>query len=757
MACERHKPCAHHHDDEHHNHHHALPVCGEHGCDVVQEASVSALPQAFSGEAEVWKIPNMDCPVEEKEIRKAVEGISGIRSLSFQLASRLLTIDATEEAREKVKAAIGKAGYFPSSIQPVQGNKTHEHAPLNSYRKLGAALAIALGVEIIEIMAPENRFFPFLTLGLAVLAIWLAGVQVYLNGIRALLHGRLNINALMAVAVTGSCLIGQWAEAAMVMVLYVIAELIEAHSVDRARHAVSRLLGLTPKTVEQRLADGRWEEKSVCDMVPGQIIRVRPGERIPLDGKVVSGSSAVNQMAITGESIPVTCGTGDTVYAGSINESGVLELEVTALPQDTMLARIIAMVEEAQEVRAPIQRFVDRFAAVYTPAVFAIAVAVAILMPLWGGWAWVDALYRALVILVIACPCALVIATPLTVVSGLTAAAKAGILVKGGVYLEEARKLNAVAFDKTGTITEGKPSVVAVEIIGKESDRERILRCAAALASCSRHPVSQAVFDKVSGQVLPGCAKEYRELPGQGIEAEVDGARLRLGNIRWIQEIVSGTPEADAFLAKHEAAGHTVTVMASDTGILALFAVADRIRSHSRTAMEELLLQGITPVMLTGDNIQTAQFVAQQAGIAYFRGNLLPGDKLEEMAALKKIYGQVAMAGDGINDAPALAAADMGIAMGGAGTDIAMETADVVIMNDDLRRVVDLVCLSRRTFGLLRQNIGFALGIKLVFFAMALAGQASMWMAVFADVGATLLVVANGLRLLRWKSRFALS
>lgn len=753
MQCEEHGSCGHHHHDHHHHTH--VPACSKHGCDAAHEPVVSALPPAFSGDAEIWEIPNMDCPVEEKEIRKALEGIAGIRSLSFQLAARLLVIDATKEAREKAKAAIGKAGYVPVSIRLAKDEKAHGHASLFSYGKLGVALVVALGVEMIDVMAPGNRFFSFLALGLAILAIWLAGVQVYVNGIRALLHGRLNINALMAVAVTCSCLIGQWAEAAMVMVLYAIAELIEAHSVDRARHAVSRLLDLTPKTAERRLPDGSWEESSVHDIAPGQVIRIKAGERIPLDGKVVFGSSAVNQMAITGESIPVTCHSGDTVYAGSINESGLLELEVTALPQDTMLARIIAMVEGAQEVRAPVQRFVDRFAAVYTPAVFAVAVAVALLMPLLGGWAWLDALYRALVILVIACPCALVIATPLTVVSGLAAAAKAGILVKGGVYLEEARKIRAVAFDKTGTITYGKPSVVAVEVTGNETDREHILHWAAALASRSQHPVSRAVFEAVAEQALSCEVRQYRELPGKGIEAEVEGTRLRLGNIRWIQETVSGMPGVNDFLAQHEAAGHTVTVMASDTGILALFAVADRIRPHSRVAMEALALQGIAAFMLTGDNIRTAQSVAGQAGIIHFRGNLLPGEKLDEVAALKETYGQVAMVGDGINDAPALAAANMGIAMGGAGTDIAMETADVVIMNDDLRRVVDLVGLSRRTFGLIRQNIGFALGIKLVFFALALAGRADMWMAVFADVGATLLVVANGLRLLRWKSRFA--
>ncbi|MCM1129016.1 MAG: cadmium-translocating P-type ATPase [Alistipes senegalensis] len=755
MKCEQHEPC----DHNHHHHHHDdlqehLPVCGQGCCDVAKEPVVSALPMTFSSQAEVWEIPNMDCPVEEKEIRNALKDISGIRSLSFQLAARLLTIDATKEAKEKAYAAIGRAGYSPSSIRPAEDEKAHEPAPLGNYRRLGIALAVALGVEIIHVIAPDNFLFSLLTLGMAVLAIWLAGVQVYVNGVRALLHGRLNINALMAVAVTGSCLIGQWAEAAMVMVLYAIAELIEAHSVDRARHAVSRLLNLTPATAEKRLSDGSWEEKSVRDIIPGEIIRIRPGERIPLDGKVVSGFSTINQMAITGESIPVNCRPGDTVYAGSINESGVLELEVTALAQDTMLARIIAMVEGAQEVRAPIQRFVDRFAAVYTPSVFAVAVAVAFLMPLLGGWTWIDAIYRALVILVIACPCALVIATPLTVVSGLAAAARNGILIKGGIYLEEARKLKAVAFDKTGTITQGKPRVVAVEVTGKGADQQRILHWAAALSASSRHPVSQAVFEETSGVKLPGEVRQYRELPGKGIEAEVEGVRLRLGNIRWIREMVSGMPQADAFLGQHEAEGHTVTVMASDAGILALFAVADVIRASSRTAVEELVLQGITPVMLTGDNIQTAQSIAVEAGISHFRGELLPGDKLEEVAALKKGYGQVAMVGDGINDAPALAAADMGIAMGGAGTDIAMETADVIIMNDDLRRVADLVCLSRQTFGLLKQNIGFALGIKLAFFVMALTGYAGMWMAVFADVGATLLVVANGLRLLRWKSRF---
>jgi len=751
---------AHNHD---HGHHHAceeapLPssCCSDCACEVtVRQPFIPIQLPCAARYAEIWQIPNMDCPIEEREIRQVLDGIKGIHSLFFHLSSRTLAIDATETAMESARQAIEKIGYRPTSVRQAGEQVGHDHQ--GSYWKPGIALLIALAVEILPAFTPDTLLFRLLGLGMAVAAILLAGVSVYLNGIRALLHGRLNISALMAVAVTGACLIGQWAEAAMVMVLYAIAELIEAHSVDRARNAIRQLLSLAPETAERRQPDGNWAVAHVRDIQPGQIIRVRPGERIPLDGRVTAGYSAVNQMPITGESLPVSKTAGDTVYAGSINESGSLELDVTALAADTMLSRIITTVEEAHEARAPVQRLIDRFAAVYTPAVFVMAIAVAVLMPLLAGWTWQDAIYRALILLVIACPCALVIATPLTVVSGLAAAARAGILIKGGVYLEEARKLKAVALDKTGTITEGRPKLVAAEQISREFTPEQIHRWVGVMTSHSGHPVSRAILDGLNLQGNPGSLENFIEIPGKGSRGIVDGKVLQLGNVRWIAESIRITPELEEQLQEHEKSGCTVTLFASGIEVLALFAVADTIRANSRTAIDELIRRKITPVMLTGDNALTAQSIAAQAGIRDYRSNLLPQDKLSAVVSLQAGGGHVAMVGDGINDAPALAAASIGIAMGGAGTDIAMETADVVIMNDDLRRVDDLIDLSRRTFLILGQNICIALGIKLVFLALAFSGVASMWMAVFADVGATLIVVFNGLRLLRWKSRFSTS
>lgn len=754
---------SHEHDHEHGDaHRHVLPPssCGACACSVAAaEPLAPLLAVPGSRDAEVWQIPNMDCPVEEKEIRQALDGIEGIRSLFFHLSSRSLTIDATTEAKEKARQAIEKAGYKPKSVKQAggQGAHDHDHAPNAAYWRPGVALVIALSIEILHFFSPDTMPFKVLGFSLAALAILLAGASVYTNGLRALLHGRLNISALMAVAVTGACILGQWAEAAMVMVLYVIAELIEARSVDQARNAIRRLLSLTPGAAERRLPDGSWEVASVKDIHPGQIIRVKPGERIPLDGMVVAGYSAVNQMAITGESIPVAKTGGDTVYAGSINESGILELDVTAPASDTMLSRIIKTVEEAQEARAPVQRFVDRFAAIYTPAVFVIALAIAVIMPLVTNWTWWDAIYRSLVLLVIACPCALVIATPLTVVSGLAAAARSGILIKGGVYLEEARKLRAVALDKTGTITEGKPRLVAVENIAAGVTRDEIRYWAMTMTSHSSHPVSKAIYDDVKTYARAGQVENFTELPGKGSTGTIGGKTLRLGNARWIGEKTPLTPAQEERLGIHEKSGYTVTLLASDEKVLALFAVADTIRVNSWVTIEELACRKITPVMLTGDNTLTAETIAGQAGIKDVHSNLLPDDKMSAIASLQQKFAHVAMVGDGINDAPALASANIGIAMGGAGTDIAMETADVVIMNDDLRKVVDLIRLSRRTFRILWQNISIALGIKLVFFALALTGQASMWMAVFADVGATLIVVFNGLRLLRWKGTFSAS
>ncbi len=704
----------------------------------------------------------MDCIVEENEIRRALDKINGIRNLQFRLGQRALLVDAPDAVVQQAIAAIGQAGF---ALQPVAEREQaaaacgccgHDGHPGNNRRELaqmGGALGLALVAEGIHFFVPHTLVWTVASMAVAALAIALSGFAVYRKGLQALLRGKLNINALMTVAVTGAFLVGQWPEAAMVMALYTIAEWLEARAVDRARNAIRSLLDLAPSMAEVRQADGSWLSLPVQGVAVGGVVRVRPGERLALDGRVVAGRSAIDQAPVTGESIPVEKGPGDAVFAGTINQHGALEYEVTAPATDTVLARIIHAVEEAQGKRAPTQRFVDRFAAAYTPAVFVISLAVAVLGPWLAGWTWLAASYKALVILVIACPCALVISTPVTVVSGLAAAAKRGILIKGGVYLEEARKLTRIAMDKTGTITEGKPRLVAREIMRFGVDEARIWQLAAGMAARSDHPVSKAIAQDLAGDAGPLPEVEaFVAEAGRGTHGRIDGQALVLGNHRWVHECGHCSPELEARMAEHERQGRSVSILADEQGALALLAVADTIKQTSQQAVRELQVMGITPVMLTGDNPATAQAIAADAGISEVQAGLLPQQKLEAIQEQgEKSSNTIGMVGDGINDAPALAAAHVGFAMGRVGTHTATEAADVVIMNDDLRRVPETVRLSKRVHGVLWQNIALALGIKAVFLLLAVTGRATMWMAVFADVGASLLVVFNGLRLLRWR------
>jgi Cd2+/Zn2+-exporting ATPase len=585
---------------------------------------------------------------------------------------------------------------------------------------------------------------------LAAAAIGLAGFSTYVKGLAALRNMRLNINALMTVAVTGAFLIGQWPEAAMVMALYAIAELIEARSVDKARNAIKGLLDMTPETAEVLQVDGSWVAAAVKAVPMGSVVRVKPGARVPLDGTILKGTTSIDQSPVTGESIPVDKSVGDPVFAGTINTTGSVEIRVTSAASGTLLARIIHAVEQAQGSRAPTQQFVDRFASGYTPAVFLLAFAVCLLTPWLMDWTWMQAAYKALVLLVIACPCALVISTPVTVVSGLAAAAKRGILIKGGVHLENACKIKAIALDKTGTITLGKPKLVATEVLASEHEESAVLLWAADLAGHSDHPVSKAISGGLPVK-SEGQSQGFTALPGLGVEAQINGIQLVLGNHRLMEDRGVCGLEIEARLAGHEAQGRTVTMLASASQVLAIFAVADTIKESSREAIAQLHALGVASVMLTGDNTATANAIAKQAGIDDARGELLPEDKLAAIEQMQARYGFVAMTGDGINDAPALARSNIGFAMGGAGTDTAMEAADVVIMNDDLRRIPEAIRLSRQTQNILWQNIGLALGIKAVFLVLAVFGGATMWMAVFADMGASLLVVFNGLRVLRTK------
>ena len=703
----------------------------------------------------------MDCASEESEIRRAVEGVPGVLGLRFQLGERSLRIAGGPQAALAAVEAIRNTGFevhaWPdapeSTSAGVGSDHEHEHAATtgSGLPRLLSALALATAAEGLSFLVPDAPWSKWVGLAVAAAAIALAGFSTFSKGLTALRHGRLNINALMSVAVAGAFVIGQWPEAAMVMALYAIAELIEARSVDRARNAISGLLALSPDTADLRQPDGSWKTVPVGDVPIGATVRVRPGERVAMDAVVTEGSTSLDQAPVTGESLPVDKGPGDAVFAGTINQTGTIECRVTAAASQSTLARIIHAVEQAQGSRAPTQRFVDRFAAVYTPAVFVLALAVAIAGPWLFGWTVLAAVYKALVLLVIACPCALVISTPVTVVSGLASAAKRGILIKGGVHLEQARLIKAVALDKTGTITEGKPRLVEWEMLTTSLPRSQAEHIAAALAAHSDHPVSRAIAAGLTPNSVE--ARNFSALSGRGIEADIDGQRYVLGNHRLIEERGQCSAEIEAVLHRHEAAGRTVSLLATASGVLALFAVADTIKPSSAAAIGALLAMGITPVMLTGDNQATAEAIGREAGLTDIRGNLLPEDKLAAIQAMQKQYGATAMTGDGINDAPALAQADIGVAMGAAGTDIAMEAADVVVMNDDLRRIAETVRLSQRTHAVLWQNIVLALGIKAVFLLLALFDNASMWMAVFADMGASLLVVFNGLRLMRTSER----
>jgi Cd2+/Zn2+-exporting ATPase len=689
----------------------------------------------------------MDCATEEAEIRHVLGSVVGILNVTFQLGQRTLDFEGTPEAALEVQQKLKQAGHPATPVESTTA-AINDHHVSESVPKLGAALALAVAAELIDYFAPHTFAWRGLGLAIALVAIGLAGIGVYKKGVLAILRGRLNINALMSTAVTGAMLIGQWPEAAMVMALYAIAEAIEAKAVDRARNAIKGLLAMTPEVANIKGPDGTWRITPVKEVVLGSIVSVRPGERVPMDGVITQGSTTINQAPVTGESIPVDKGPGNPVFAGTINETSTFEFKVTAVAEDSTLARIIHAVEEAQTTRAPTQGFVDKFATVYTPAIFFLALTIAIVGPLFMGWPWLTGAYKALVLLVIACPCALVISTPVTIVSGLAAAAKNGILIKGGIHLENARKLKVIALDKTGTITEGKPKLVHSESIqGILAENSNI---AAAMASQSDHPVSKAIAQGLASST--SLVSEFRALPGRGIQANVEDSQYILGNHRLIEELKLCSPALEEVLRFHEAQGRTVTLLASSTSVLGVFAVADTIKGTSRDAIVEMKALGIFPVMLTGDNQTTASAIAKEAGIDDARGDQLPADKLSAVKEMRQKHGPSAMIGDGINDAPALAEADIGFAMGGAGTDTAMEAADIVVMNDDLRRIAQVVRLSRRTSAILWQNISLALGIKAVFLVLAVFGNASMWMAVFADMGASLLVVVNGLRLLAYRA-----
>ncbi|HSH49226.1 MAG TPA: heavy metal translocating P-type ATPase, partial [Halomonas sp.] len=723
------------------------PCCSGHAATAPSPSALTPSTAPEGSKTLRLRIDEMCCPTEEAMLRKALDDAPGVTALEFDLMGRVLNIHHREADADDIARRIKAAGMTP---QPVDAPDAADDAkPNEGWGKLIAAALIALAAELIGAFEPAmvGGLAWVLPPALALIAIAMVGLPTWHKGWLSIRHRTLNINALMSVAVTGALLIGHWAEGAMVMVLFTLAERIEARSLERARHAIRDLLGTAPSRARRQNAAGEWEEVDAAQVAVGELIRVRAGERLALDGDIVRGQATLNEAPITGESLPRDKEPGDSVFAGTLNQSGEMDYRATRPASDTTLARIIHAVEQAQASRAPTQRFIDRFAAVYTPAVFALALLTALVWPLLFAGAWLDGVYRALVLLVIACPCALVISTPVSVVSGLSAAARSGILIKGGRFLEQGHRLAWLALDKTGTLTRGEPALDNWFPIGATSEatsdaaRARLARQAAALAGGSNHPVSLAVHRALAAErpaATPDAdePQDLQEHPGMGVSARLNGETLWLGNRRLLQRQCPDvdTTQLSERIDAVEQGGASVVMLGNAEGVKALFAVRDPLRETSVAAIEALHREGVKTLMLSGDNRHAVAAIAREAGIDEARGELLPEDKLAAIEQRSR-QGVTGMVGDGINDAPALARADIGFAMGVAGSDVAIETADVALMDDDLGKLPTFLRISHTTRRVLIQNIVFALGLKALFMVLAFAGMATLWMAVFADMG----------------------
>jgi len=720
-------------------------------------------PQRFS-----FRVEGLDCAEEVAILERVLSPLIGSDGhLAFDILSGRMTVTPgpdTPVGWQQVAAEVGRTGMVARPWREEGELALDEGFFKRHGRSLlctASGLCLVLGV-LVHALA-EGSLLGALAAGEADRLPPLAAVVLYLTAIvtgvfhvvpKALYSLRSlapDMNLLMGVAVLGAVGIGEWLEAASVAFLFALALLLEAWSVGRARRAIRRLLDLAPQ-VARVVEAGRDEpvERPVGEVVVGARVRVRAGERVPLDGVVVAGATAIDQSPITGESIPVARGVGDEVYAGTVNGDGAFELAVNRPARDTTLARIITMVEEAQSRRAPSERWVERFARLYTPAMMGLAIAVAVLPPLLLGGGWEGWFYQALVLLVIACPCALVISTPVAVVAGLAAAARTGVLIKGGHFLELPASLRVLALDKTGTVTRGRAEVQRILPLNGHSEEELLAR-AAALEVESSHPLAGAILAAARGRgVRFEAAADLVTRPGLGAEGTVAGRRFWIGSHRFMEEQGVADPAIHARALELEDAGHGVVVVGNEDHVCGLLAVADGPRPEAPAAVADLRRQGIERVvLLTGDNDGTARAVAAVIAADEVRSELLPADKVVAVRELEERYGRVAMVGDGVNDAPALAAASLGIAMGAVGTDAAIETADIALMSDDLSRLPWLLAHSRRALGIIRQNVIFALGVKALFILLAALGAATLWMAIAADMGASLLVIANALRLLK--------
>ncbi|EKD33613.1 MAG: Heavy metal translocating P-type ATPase [uncultured bacterium] len=691
----------------------------------------------------VFRVSGMDCGDCAAKLEKRLASMSGVRSATINFGAGKLTIDHAI-ADSAIVQAVKHAGYGAikeahARHQPVTETNWWKNSRTLSTLVSGILLAIATALDWFGITGN------IVVLSYALTAV-IGGFHAAKSGLYSLRSLSLDMNFLMTVAIIGAAAIGEWSEGAAVAFLFSFGNTLQAYTLDKTRQSIRSLMELAPS--EALVKRGKEEKRlPVEDIVVGDIVIIKPGERIAMDGVVLSGISAVDQATITGESIPVEKIAGDTVYAGTMNVHGALEITVTKNADNSTLAKISHLVEEAQAQKAPSQQFVDVFAKYYTPLVLVAAAGVIVLPTLFFDQPFAPWFYNGLVLLVISCPCALVISTPVSIVSAIGNASRHGVLIKGGAYLEQMGSINAIAFDKTGTLTHGRPVVTDIVTTNGFSETE-LLEMAAGIEKWSEHPVARAVVERAKGLELK-AATHFKALVGRGAQAEIDGQLIYIGNLRLFEDLGYDLTHHGKTLADFERQGKTVMLAGTQKRILGLIAVADTLREDSGKAITALHKAGMKHVaMLTGDNSRVASAIAQKLDLDTFYSELLPADKVSVIKTMVRDYGKVVMVGDGVNDAPAMAVATVGVAMGVAGSDVALETADVALMNDDLSKLAYVVKLSHKTVAIIKQNIAFSISIKVVFLLLLFLGMANLWLAVLADMGASLLVTLNGMRLM---------
>ncbi|MBN6189196.1 cadmium-translocating P-type ATPase [Aneurinibacillus sp. BA2021] len=697
---------------------------------------------------QVYRVQGFTCTNCAAIFEKNVKNLPRVQDAQVNFGASKITVygEATVEELEK-------AGAFENlKVTPERERVEVKKEPFwkENWNVLLSAVLLVAGYLLGE-QYGEESLLSAITYAASIL---IGGYELFMKGLKNLARLQFDMNTLMTVAILGAAAIGEWGEGATVVILFAISEVLERYSMEKARQSIRSLMDIAPKEALIRRGDQELLI-NVDDIQVGDIMIVKPGQKLAMDGVVIKGTSTINQAAITGESVPVTKTIDDEVFAGTLNEEGLLEVQVTKRVEDTTISKIIHLVEEAQAERAPSQAFVDRFAKYYTPAIMILALGIAIIPPLLTGGSWSEWIYRSLALLVVGCPCALVISTPVSIVTAIGNAAKNGVLIKGGIHLEEAGRLSAIAFDKTGTLTRGVPEVTDFIIFGDKNENE-LLAIAAVIEKGSQHPLASAIIRKAENEKVDISLEvdEFNSITGKGVKAKIAGELYYIGSPKLFAELNASnlTEDISNQVEALQKQGKTVMVLGTEQQILALFAVADEVRDSSKNVIQQLHNLGIKKtIMLTGDNRATAEAIGSQLGVAEVKAELLPQDKLEFIKQLRKEYGNVAMIGDGVNDAPALAASTVGIAMGGAGTDTALETADIALMADDLGKLPYTMKLSRKTLTIIKQNITFSLGIKALALLLIVPGWLTLWMAIFADMGATLIVTLNSLRLLRVK------